>query len=79
MVELKEGETDKDEMFWTMLGDNDYAKADYWQWRRTAMNVNPRAWHIDATKGKNAVGLGTIKRHRCSQSSNARPDLFLRS
>lgn len=55
MVELVEGETDDDEMFWMMLGNDDYAKADYWKWRRTAANFHPGAWQIDAVKGKNAV------------------------
>jgi hypothetical protein len=56
VVEMVEGETDNDEMFWTMLGSDDYAKADYWKWRRTTPNFDPRAWQIDAAKGKNAVG-----------------------
>ncbi|KII92264.1 hypothetical protein PLICRDRAFT_50680 [Plicaturopsis crispa FD-325 SS-3] len=46
--ELSEGESDDDEMFWMMLGDEDYAKADYWQWRRDATPVDPRVWRVNA-------------------------------
>lgn len=55
VVNLVEGESDDDEMFWMMLGEDDYAKADYWKWRRTTPDVNPRAWQVNADKGKNAV------------------------
>lgn len=54
VVELAEGESDDDDMFWMMLGDDDYAKADYWKWRRTAPEMVPRLWRVDADKGNDA-------------------------
>jgi hypothetical protein len=33
-IELEENESSEDdELFWMMFGDDNYAKADYWQWR----------------------------------------------
>jgi hypothetical protein len=55
VVELAEGESDDDEMFWMMLGNDEYAKADYWKWRRSAPEMAPRLWHVDAGKGTDAV------------------------
>lgn len=51
VIELSEGEDDSDEMFWMILGDEEYAKADYWKWRRTASVQDPQAWRIDAKYG----------------------------
>lgn len=52
IVRMKEGEDDQDEMFWAMLGDDAFANADYWQWRRGAGAMEPRAWAVEdgATK-----------------------------
>lgn len=47
VVELSEGENDDDEMFWMILGERDYAQADYWQWRRSSPIRSPRIWRID--------------------------------
>jgi hypothetical protein len=45
--ELFEGESDDDEMFWMIMGSNEYAKADYWRWREHAGNPKPRAWRVN--------------------------------
>ena len=56
IVELSEGENDDDEMFWMILGEGDYAKADYWRWRAGAPTaLDPRAWIVDAKQGAEAV------------------------
>jgi len=55
VIELTEGEDDNDEMFWMILGDRGYAKADYWKWRRTASVPDPRVWRIDAKHGVHPV------------------------
>lgn len=47
VVELSEGENDDDEMFWMILGDRDYAQADYWQWRQSSPVRSPRVWKVD--------------------------------
>jgi len=62
VVELAEGESDDNEMFWMMLGEDEYAKADYWKWRRTSSDVAPRLWRVNADKGEDAVS--TENRHR---------------
>ncbi|KIY48590.1 hypothetical protein FISHEDRAFT_43148 [Fistulina hepatica ATCC 64428] len=50
VVELSEG-NDEDEMFWTILGDGAFAKADYWRWRPTIdpAERDARAWRVDAS------------------------------
>ncbi|RPD78315.1 hypothetical protein L226DRAFT_567972 [Lentinus tigrinus ALCF2SS1-7] len=48
VVEFTEEESHADEMFWMILGEGDYAKADYWKWRPAALIVDPRAWIVDA-------------------------------
>ncbi|KAJ8468524.1 hypothetical protein ONZ51_g9590 [Trametes cubensis] len=56
VVEMGEDESQADEMFWMILGEGDYAKADYWQWRTSASTtLNPRAWVVDAKQGTEAV------------------------
>lgn len=59
VVELLEGESDDDEMFWMMLGDNEYAKAEYWKWRRTASNPNPCIWRVDTDMVLDAVSASS--------------------
>ncbi|KAI0743870.1 hypothetical protein C8Q80DRAFT_1107264 [Daedaleopsis nitida] len=49
VVELTEEESQEDEMFWMIMGEGDYAKADYWRWRSEAPFVDPRAWAVDMT------------------------------
>lgn len=46
-TELVEGETDDDEMFWLILGDDDYAKADYWRWRADSTVTDPYVWKVN--------------------------------
>ncbi len=49
VVELSNGEGDDDDMFWMILGEDDYAQADYWKWRSSASHIEPRIWHVNAT------------------------------
>ncbi|KAH9895002.1 hypothetical protein C8Q73DRAFT_482882 [Cubamyces lactineus] len=53
---MSEDESQADEMFWMILGEGDYAKADYWRWRVGApTSLDPRAWIVDAKQGAEAV------------------------
>lgn len=45
-IELFEG-NDEDEMFWMILGDDDFAKADYWRWRPNSVERDPLIWRIE--------------------------------
>ncbi|KAK2463183.1 hypothetical protein APHAL10511_004838 [Amanita phalloides] len=47
-TELSEGESDGDHTFWMMLGGQDYAKADYWKWRKEAITIDPIIWRVQA-------------------------------
>ncbi|KAJ7594408.1 hypothetical protein C8J56DRAFT_926702 [Mycena floridula] len=50
IVELWQGVKDEnDEMFWMMLGDERFAQADYWKWRPSASEIEPKVWRIDRT------------------------------
>lgn len=57
MEEFEEGS--EDEMFWLFLGEDDYAKADYWKWKRDANSglgsQGPRVWRVDASRQGNEV------------------------
>lgn len=46
IVELEEGL--EDDMFWMLVGTDDYASADYWRWKKDAIVdvVDPRIWRI---------------------------------
>jgi len=46
VAELVEGE--EDEMFWLILGEGEYAKADYWRWKPALGPLGVRAWLVDA-------------------------------
>ena len=59
ITELMDGENDNDEMFWMMLGSDEFAKAGYWQWRRDSTDVDPRIWRVNAEKPKKAVSPQT--------------------
>jgi len=48
-VELVEQESDDNEMFWMMLGNDDYARADYWKWRPDLATAMPRIWRVDSS------------------------------
>ena len=61
VVELEEGKSDDLEIFWMMLGDDDYARADYWKWRRLAGGSNPRIWRIDCKNTSDTV-ISAIRR-----------------
>ncbi|KAH7924624.1 hypothetical protein BV22DRAFT_1034934 [Leucogyrophana mollusca] len=51
VIELVEGENDTDDgMFWMILGDGDYAKADYWKWRSSSPSADPRCWVVDVVQ-----------------------------
>jgi hypothetical protein len=58
VIELTEGENDDDEMFWMVLGDDEFANADYWKWRRMATRVDPNIWRIDTSHNKDPVSSG---------------------
>lgn len=34
-------------MFWMILGDDSYAKAQYWKWKPEANSANPRVWKVE--------------------------------
>ncbi|KAM5531859.1 hypothetical protein V8D89_014489 [Ganoderma adspersum] len=51
IVELTEDESQEEEMFWMMLGDGDYANADYWKWRSNELFLDPRIWVVDVSQG----------------------------
>jgi hypothetical protein len=55
IVELVEGESDQDEMFWLILGEGDYARADYWRWKSSAPTLNPRAWRVHVNRENQSV------------------------
>ncbi|KAJ8462145.1 hypothetical protein ONZ45_g18040 [Pleurotus djamor] len=46
--ELIEGQSDDDEMFWMILGSDDYAKADYWRWRSNFEHPDPQVWRVNS-------------------------------
>jgi hypothetical protein len=54
-IELLEGGNDADETFWMMLGDEEFAKADYWRWRHSWLDYDPRIWRVDTTNAPNPV------------------------
>lgn len=60
IVELTQGEDDDDEMFWMVLGDEEFAKADYWRWRSAASAVDPLIWEVNASRDKDAVSRPVI-------------------
>ncbi|CDO74347.1 hypothetical protein BN946_scf184645.g3 [Trametes cinnabarina] len=55
IVQLTEDESQADEMFWMILGEGDYAKADYWRWRPHATAVYPRLWIVDTKQEDDVV------------------------
>ncbi|KAI0645465.1 hypothetical protein C8Q79DRAFT_1001065 [Trametes meyenii] len=55
VLELPEDESYAEEMFWMILGEGEYAKADYWQWRASVSAVDPRAWVVNAQTGGEVV------------------------
>lgn len=65
-MELSEGENDDDEMFWMILGSEDYAKADYWKWRPISPISDTRAWRVD-TASTDGVYHHSFLPHLCSR------------
>jgi hypothetical protein len=59
VVELSQGEED-DGMFWIVLGDDDFASADYWKWRPQASDIDARIWQVDSARGVDAVGQASL-------------------
>lgn len=69
VVELIEGE--EDELFWLILGEGEYAKADYWKWKPALESLDVRAWLVDADNKQNAVSLFLFHRvHDCLLTSH---------
>jgi hypothetical protein len=54
-IELYESGKNNDEMFWMILGDDEYANADYWKWRSNASSIDPRIWRVKARTDKDVV------------------------
>ncbi|CAA7259079.1 unnamed protein product [Cyclocybe aegerita] len=46
-IELVEGENDADEMFWMIMGETEFAAADYWRWRKMSFYIDPFVWRVD--------------------------------
>ncbi|KAI0051805.1 hypothetical protein FA95DRAFT_1675587 [Auriscalpium vulgare] len=59
---LEEGQSEDDELFWMMLGDKEYAQADYWRWRPEALleGHKTRVWHVDASNADEPIKLRTF-------------------
>lgn len=59
VVEIWQGEEgDDDEMFWMLLGQEPFADADYWQWRRSAKcSVQPSIWRVGSQKKTHVVRI----------------------
>ncbi|EJD03235.1 uncharacterized protein FOMMEDRAFT_156622 [Fomitiporia mediterranea MF3/22] len=59
LVEVEEGK--EDEMFWMFLGDDGYASASYWKWRKSDKCGEPRFWKVDcANTGSEVKELETF-------------------
>ncbi|KAF8893984.1 hypothetical protein BD779DRAFT_1467564 [Infundibulicybe gibba] len=50
IIELSQGENDNDEMFWMILGEDDFANADYWKWRKTSPIIDPTRWRLNPSQ-----------------------------
>ncbi|KAH8828504.1 hypothetical protein DL96DRAFT_1603512 [Flagelloscypha sp. PMI_526] len=57
VLELVEGESDDDETFWMMLGDESFGKADHWRWRAGESSASPRIFTIDIKNSKSPLSL----------------------
>ncbi|KAF9447197.1 hypothetical protein P691DRAFT_776317 [Macrolepiota fuliginosa MF-IS2] len=60
-IQLREGEDDDDELFWMALGDEEFARADYWQWRRQSSGIDPRVWRVDAKANPPVVAVAGLR------------------
>ncbi|KNZ72865.1 hypothetical protein J132_01857 [Termitomyces sp. J132] len=54
-IELTEDNSKDDEIFRTILGEDEYANADYWKWRRNSSHIDPRIWRVRADLAKDFV------------------------
>jgi len=59
-IELFEGGSDADEIFWMILGDDDFARADYWRWRPSCSERDPLTWKIDMENATKPVGISVV-------------------
>lgn len=62
-IELSEGENDDDEMFWMILGDEAYANAHYWRWRKKSSATDPSVWRVDSNLGSQPVSSHILIYH----------------
>jgi hypothetical protein len=62
-IQLYEGENDQDELFWMALGNDEFAKANYWQWRRQASDIDPRIWRVSAKANPPVCQIQFSSRH----------------
>lgn len=61
-IELSEGENDDDEMFWMILGDEAYANAHYWRWRRKSPATDPSVWRVDSNLESQPVSQYVLRK-----------------
>ncbi|KXN85318.1 Gelsolin [Leucoagaricus sp. SymC.cos] len=61
VIHLNEGENDQDELFWMVLGEEEFARADYWQWRRRASDIDPRIWRVDARADSPIIAVSSLR------------------
>lgn len=50
IFEFSQGQDDDDEMFWMVLGDESFAQADYWKWRSSSPDIQPKIWLVDSSQ-----------------------------
>ena len=60
VIELFEASNDDDEMFWIILGEGDYGKADYWRWKSESEVWKPQLWLVDTTSGNSPVSANFV-------------------
>lgn len=69
VIELSEEAGDDDEMFWIILGEGDYGKADYWRWKPNSESWRPRIWLVDSTADSGIVSSRSVASGRVSDSN----------
>ena len=56
VIEVEEGK--EDEMFWMFLGEDGYASASYWKWRKNERGgTSPRFFEVDCGRKCSEVSL----------------------
>ncbi|KAJ7783303.1 hypothetical protein B0H16DRAFT_1658611 [Mycena metata] len=69
IVVLVENESDDDEMFWMVLGDEaDYAKADYWKWR-PSIGSTSRIWSVDSGRKDKLLPVQSLHQEQSAHTS----------